>query len=422
MHHVVQHCGLWQTSGDGLKARFGINGVSMKKGPWSDWIPGVLSKTQVRKLIDQNYIKNVGSAPKLDFSSMDLRVSNEAFELSGGCVKPFGRDYLANLQSLGIARGLKPERGGEYLLKSRTSYLFKIEEQIRELHDSPIYGTGTAKSSVGRLDVLARLIVDGMDEYEGFEPSKIAGGEMYLEVTPMTFNVLVRPGTALTQLRLFKSEPRESVIRARALADTVLTGTTMGSDATLSADLTPDSIAGHPVIAFSASLKLAATAKPVPMWKAESEDVMPKPWHHWKFQFADANGRLKIKKDEFYIIRSHEKIWLPPGVAVYCRASDETIGEMRIHYAGFVHPFFGVGRKDRQRGTPLIFEVRGHDIDVSLRDCEKMARLEFYRMSEDCVAETENSQYDNQTLKLSGFFAKWPDVVSVDSEGSVTPT
>jgi hypothetical protein len=47
----------------------------------------------------------------------------------------------------------------------------------------------------------------------------------------------------------------------------------------------------------------------------------------------------------------------------------------------------------------VIFEVRGHDIDVSLRDCEKMARLEFYRMSEDCVSEPEDSQYDNQTLK-----------------------
>lgn len=34
------------------------------------------------------------------------------------------------------------------------------------------------------------------------------------------------------------------------------------------------------------------------------------------------------------------KLW-KLGVAVYCRPSDETIGEMRIHYAGFVHPGFG---------------------------------------------------------------------------------
>jgi dCTP deaminase len=221
------------------------------------------------------------------------------------------------------------------------------------------------------------LIVDGMDEYEGFVPSKISSGEMYLEVTPMTFDVLVRPGTALTQLRFFKEAPRESAIRAGALANTVLSETLEEAEATLSADLTSDLIAGHQVIAFSASHKPPGSSAPVPMWKAKPEDKQPNPCDHWKFQFADKNGRLQIKKEEFYIIRSHEKIWLPPGVAVYCRASDETIGEMRIHYAGFVHPFFGVDRKDGRRGTPLIFEVRGHDIDVSLRDCEKWPAWSF---------------------------------------------
>jgi dCTP deaminase len=79
-----------------------------------------------------------------------------------------------------------------------------------------------------------------------------------------------------------------------------------------------------------------------------------------------------------------EHISLSGEIAVYCRAIDETIGEMRIHYAGFVHPLFGRERKDRKHGTPLIFEVRGHDVGVTLTDGEKMARLTFYRMSEAC--------------------------------------
>jgi dCTP deaminase len=393
----------------------------MKAGPWNDWIPGVLSKKQVKKLIDENYIMDVGSLSKqLDFSSIDIRVADAAYELGGGCVKPFGRDYLSNLSRLHLVQPLNPESGGEFMLKSRKSYLFKIKERITELLDSPIYGMATAKSSVGRLDVLARLIVDGMDEYEGFDPSMISNGDMYLEVTPMTFDVLVRPGTSLTQLRFFKSEPRESLIRARALADTVLTGSRTGSDAILSADLSPVIVSRQSIVAFSASLNRPGTS-PVPMWKVSPEESMPKPWNHWKFEFADQNGRLHIKKDRFYIIRSYEKIWLPAGVAVYCRASDETIGEMRIHYAGFVHPHFGVRRSDHQRGTPLIFEVRGHDIDVSLRHREKMARLEFYRMSEDSEPAAQLGDYDNQTLKLSSFFASWPDSVQCDSDGTVTP-
>jgi dCTP deaminase len=121
--------------------------------------------------------------------------------------------------------------------------------------------------------------------------------------------------------------------------------------------------------------------------------------------------------NSFYILRSKEKIILPPGVCVYCRAIDETIGEMRIHYAGFVHPHFGYHiRGERHKrvveiGTPLIFEVRGHDVHVVLNDDEPLARLQFYRMSRDC-SETPNrkklSAYHDQTLRLSQFFDQFP--------------
>jgi dCTP deaminase len=112
-------------------------------------------------------------------------------------------------------------------------------------------------------------------------------------------------------------------------------------------------------------------------------------------------------------------ISLPDGVAVYCRAIDEAIGEMRIHYAGFVHPFFGSGREDGKPGTPLIFEVRGHDVDVSLKDGEKMARLIFYRMSRPCIKKKKKDSYTEQTLKLSAIFAAWPENLEVAGDGSV---
>ena len=107
-------------------------------------------------------------------------------------------------------------------------------------------------------------------------------------------------------------------------------------------------------------------------------------------------------------------------------ASDETIGEMRIHYAGFVHPFFGKDRKDNNPGTPLIFEVRGHQVNVSLADGEKMANLTFFRMSKDCNPsgddnDEEDDEYNNQNLKLSKFFAKWPPKLKQHPDGSVEP-
>jgi dCTP deaminase len=108
---------------------------------------------------------------------------------------------------------------------------------------------------------------------------------------------------------------------------------------------------------------------------------------------------------------------VPEGIAIYCRASDETIGEMRIHYAGFVHPWFGQ-RDDGKNGTPLIFEVRGHQVDVSLRHGERMANLTLYRMSKN--AEKDTSDYGKQTLKLSSFFSDWPNrLKEVGNNGTV---
>ena len=146
------------------------------------------------------------------------------------------------------------------------------------------------------------------------------------------------------------------------------------------------------------------------------------PCPHWTLREAHATRGLEIEPEKFYILRSKERLSVPPGIAIYCRASDETIGEMRIHYAGFVHPLFGLKRNDEKIGTPLIFEVRGHQVHVTLTDGEKMANLTFYRMSEDSDDEAKPTPYENQTLQLSKFFRQWPDKLeSVDKNGTVKP-
>jgi dCTP deaminase len=79
----------------------------------------------------------------------------------------------------------------------------------------------------------------------------------------------------------------------------------------------------------------------------------------------------------------------------------EALGELRIHYAGFVHPRFGEARDD-DKGAPLIFEVRGHNIRAFLQDGEALAKLEYYYMSQD--ASKYSCTYNEQELTLSKFF------------------
>jgi dCTP deaminase len=296
------------------------------------------------------------------------------------------------------------------------------------LFEGGIYGQATAKSSVGRVDVLARLIVDGMNAYESFDPRgmKNASGNMFLEITPITFNVKVKVNTSLSQLRLFYGCPEDVVISAEELFHTVFRGSGK-RDGSLSVNLA-DAIIGdedgtHCVGVAFRSKKADLNGKYIRLW--DQKDDLPAPNDFWDVEVADEQRRLLIKDDLFYILRSKEKLHVPKGVAIYCRASDETMGEMRIHYAGFVHPFFGLYREDKKLGTPLIFEVRGHQVPVSLSDGEKMAILIFYRMSEDpekLSPEQEIDEakgYGSQDLKLSTRFAEWPRHIKRNDNGTV---
>ncbi len=388
--------------------------------PWRHWIPGVLSKEQLKELCKEGYIEGVAGweddeKGPIDYSALDLTLVDEGYRMTKGSVKPFGDRYESQIRSQHLVEQLHPDGDGAYVLNATRTYLFKLKERLKFKDDARLYGQATAKSTIGRMDVLARLIVDGADHYEGFDPDALrrGSGDMYIEITPMTFNVRVKAGISLSQLRLFRGRPEDSEIGGQEVYEPLLHGEAdQEMDGSLSVDLQPISISGNDVCAFWAN-RMKEEDKPIDLWQRES--LLP--CEYWKFLRCDGSRRITIEQDHFYILRSKEKMSLTGGVAVYCKASDERIGEMRIHYAGFVHPFFGMDRKDRAPGTSLIFEVRGHDVNVSLKDSEKMAQLIFYRMSTPCTKGAVS--YNEQTLQLSKIFACWPEKIEVGDDGTV---
>lgn len=389
----------------------------MNASPWKEWIPGALNDRQLKQLIDGGFIKNaVGCG--IDYSSFDLRLDRDVYEMVEGSVKPHGGGYEQFLKTQKrYAKKVRWEQNGEIILKPAKTYVFKLKEQLSlELRGSPIHGQATAKSSVGRMDMLARLIVDGMHSYEGFDGKMLnrGNGSMFLEVTSMTFRVRLKLGISLSQLRLFYGKPEESEIKGEELYQAVMGRNDHKKvDEFLRVDVSNITFKAKKAAAFKAKND---TEIPVKLWaKGAGGKQLKKaqPAAYWDLENS-VNNRFRIKANSFYILRSKEKIILRRGVCVYCRAIDETIGEMRIHYAGFVHPYFGyhiTGRKIVAKGTPLIFEVRGHDVNVVLNDDEPLARLQFYRMSEDCAEPPDPkklSAYHDQILRLSQFFDEWP--------------
>jgi dCTP deaminase len=408
-------------------------GVRRMGNPWDEWVPGVLNSRQMSQLLDQGFITYPGKKPDVGHSSMDLTLSDEAYQMSGGSVKPSQRSYSWFIKKYGLATELPKPENGVYELKRKTTYVFRLQERLdAALYEGGIYGQATAKSSVGRVDVLARLIVDGMNAYESFDPRgmKNASGHMYLEITPITFNVKVRVGDSLSQLRLFYGSPDDAAIHSEALHRSIFRGSGH-RDGNLSVNLEEAVIGdvdGTPCkgVAFrSKKVSSGEIEAYIPLWSSRGNDPLPNPVEFWDIGVTDHRKRLHIEDDRFYILRSKEKLHVPKGIAIYCRASDETMGEMRIHYAGFVHPFFGLYRKDNSQGTPLIFEVRGHQVPVSLGHGEKLASLVFYRMSEDPADLTDDQikdeakDYGSQDLKLSTRFAEWPKHIKLNDDGTV---
>lgn len=310
----------------------------------------------------------------------------------------------------GLISKIKPDTNHEFILEKGKTYLFELQQKLNPalIRHHKIYGMATAKSSIGRLDVLARLIVDGMGCYEGFNHE--VGGDvvMYVEITPLSFNIIMKVNTSITQLRLFLGEPDKCEIRSNLLHEASISDGT--KDGYLRVDLTNSPVGSIEACAFRA--KNEGGLEPIRAFKIKNIP-MSDPKKYWDNLSAHENKSgekyLIIEQSRFYILRSIEKIALHDTTAVYCMAIDETIGEMRIHYAGFVHPLFGRNKKageDQELGTPLIFEVRGHDVPVILQHREKLAKIKYYQMSR-AAQKAEPTEYSNQKLKLSGFFDEW---------------
>jgi dCTP deaminase len=377
-----------------------------------DFRPGVLCKQQIHKLSDAGYIR---SAEKFGYASLDLRLGDKYWKMKGG-IK--GRKNLAYTDVLADSEFWEDtDSFTKKLIQPSETYVFKLLEEINFPADSDIEGYATGKSSVGRLDVLTRLIADRWATYEEV-PAATNGNHcnLYLEVTPITFPIIVRSGLALSQLRFFKGAPPLSRINDDELA---LFPRMLFYDNTedfeqeeteyknLRLNLSPVS---NPQGAVAFRAKKSGDDKDVLDLGAGNGTIPPNTF--WEPIACTKSKILKIEPESFYILRSLERFKLPRDIAVYGHAVAETLGELRIHYAGFVHPNFGSVRPDG-RGAPLIFEVRGHNVTTFLRHGEIMAKISFYRMSEgyDLTEKERDDEikagYEKQELSLSKIFSPW---------------
>ncbi len=385
--------------------------------------PGVLAKEQIEQLFKNDMIAcHLSNCLKSDASAFDLLLSNKAWRLNEGS-RPSTRE-LAKIQAKSEEIGPEKDASGEYFLFEKGKiYLVELDHYLKL--PSNITGRATGRSSIGRLDIITRLLTKENTEYDivamGYE------GPLFLLVLPQTFSIKISPGASLNQLRLFSGPSHASVITRFLIQDFgtpfwYIRNQDKGNDwipwETLVREY-GDSRTADPTL-FDLTVDLADSdfkyiyrAAPNPEHEhidLRKRDKSLNPSYYFEKVSIEGEGAehsVLLEERKFYIMKSKERLCIPRDVAVEVIAISERIGDIRIHYAGFAHPGFGLHRTQSRRGTPLIFEVRATDMPTRLYDGSLLARIQLFRMS--AKTKPQPSAYDRQELKLSSIFADWKD-------------
>ncbi len=354
---------------------------------------GALVYHDYLKLIKKNnIIFNKISNKQIQPSSIDLTLSSECYQICHSflCPKNVVRNKLENL----IIKKINLKK--EFLLEKHKTYLVRINEKLNL--NNKIFGHCNPKSSTGRLDIFCRIIVDYCDEYEKIPINY--KGELFLEITTRSFNIIIKKGDSLNQLRLVYNNSEyltdNDLININNKRKLIFNSNMKLSDTFDNGlKITVDLINEKKIVAFRAK----KTSKPLVFSKINYYKIEDY-WSQIKFN----RNNLTINKNNFYILKSKEKIRIPNDLAGEMIPYDTGIGDFRAHYAGFFDPGFG-----DPSGSYAVLEVKTNEIPFILEDGQTIARIKYEKLNKtsNVVYGTQiKSNYQNQGLSLSKNFKK----------------
>lgn len=357
---------------------------------------GLLPFQDIHDLIRGGLIRSASpfGEDQVQPASLDLRLGAVGYRVQASFLPGDAtvQERLADLQmhdTIDLARPCLLERGCVYIVP--------LHEELRLPPE--LAAKANPKSTTGRLDVFTRLITDRATEFDrvpaGYQ------GRLYVEIVPRTFSIVVREGTKLNQLRVYRGRPGLSDEELRALhAEMPLV---------FRDDQPADAIIGD---GLWVTIDLQGTGSGPVGYRARPHGLIDlarlayyDPAEFWEPVYRSRRGSIILNPDDFYILASREQIRVPPDLAAEMVAYEPPIGEFRVHYAGFFDPGFGYG--EGIRGTRGVLEVRSHEVPFLLEDGQIVARLVYERLAsppERLYGTGIGSSYQHQGLTLSKQF------------------
>mgnify|MGYP001238855205 FL=1 len=353
---------------------------------------GVLPSQSISKLILKKIIfaDNEIEKGQIQPASLDLRLGNVAWRVRASFLT--GKDKnVSDLLDEFKMHQIDMKEGA--VLEKGCVYLVPIEENLRLPAD--LSAIANAKSSTGRLDLLTRIITNKGTEFDRIPAGY--NGQLFVEICPRSFSVLVRPGMRLNQIRFRQGQAilaDEELLELHKKEKLIDSAPKIDAGLGFSVDLQPEkgSLVGYQAKPHTGIIDLDN----VKTYKRED---------FWQ-EVHSSNSKIILDPDAFYILVSRESVHIPPAYAAEMAPYLAMVGEFRVHYAGFFDPGFGHANAGGS-GSRGVLEVRCHEAPFVLEHGQIVGRLVYEQMAEipkELYGENIKSNYQGQGLKLSKHF------------------
>lgn len=350
----------------------------------------------------QSPMINGVTADLVQIDSIDLPVGSSIHRLKAAAL-PGPGETVAKLIEHFSSFSFDTKEKGAFLEKGAC---YAIPMDINLSLTSDFAGVFSPKSSTGREDVLVRVLCDGQGSYD--QTPRGYCGPLYLEVTPLSFNVRVTPRLALTQMRIRDrlealSNQEIALLHAKCGIVRDKTGVSLPTGGL---DLAEQGLYMHvdldrPIIGFEAREnprdEVYLNAKGTLRWNS-----------FWRRLTRDdcLDGELILSPGRFYLLATRERIVVPPDICAELMVYDLQSGDFRSHYAGFFDGGFGL----EADGTHGVLEVRVRDVPFRIRHGQRICKMVFERpdrVPSVYYGQGTGSHYVSSNPCLAKHYAEW---------------
>lgn len=336
----------------------------------------------IRQLIKNGliYNDNVNYEKHIQPASLDLPITTIGYCIKDRVIpkQDFIDDFLFKPNQI-LHDLFLTEENEAILLKNQTYLIYCCTINLPK----DVRAQCSPKSSIGRVDLMVRTLVDGCKFYDIIPTGRFCA--IWLQLSPQSFNVKIKNGMCFTQMMLFqtintKLEKTNDIVLSKQ-PELFLDGSII-----LHLNLNLSKYVGFEAKETNQLLDLTLQEHTI-----DANDFF--------IPITCDNEALTLEKNKFYILTTNEFISIPPDISAEMIPFLSHIGEVRVHYAGFFDPGFGWKQndenekdknnennennenkehKEHQKGTMAVLEIRPYET-ITVYHNQPIALMKSYQ-------------------------------------------